>query len=143
MAAATKVKKQKDQYMRMIATFPLRKLQSEDDYARAYSLVRDVASDKQLDEGMQRYFEVLIDLIAEYEKGAGHRLATSKLSPGEIVKHLAEENGMTLAELAEEIGIGQSNLSEMVNGKRDWSKKAIVALHERFLLDPMLFLTAA
>jgi len=143
MAAATKRKKQRDQYMRLISTFALRKLQNEDDYALACGLVRDVAGDKQLDEGSYRYFEVLIDLIGEYEKSVGHRIDTSKLAPGEIVRHLAEENGMTLTDLAEEIGIGQSNLSEMVSGKRDWSKKAIVALHERFLLDPMLFLKAA
>ncbi len=40
----------------------------------------------------------------------------------------------SISKLAREVGIDQSNLSEMLSGRRDWSKSAIRRLSERFAL---------
>ncbi len=76
----------------------------------------------------------------EYEKRAGHAIDTSKVTPAEVVRHLMVENDLTISRLAREIGVGQSNLSEILSGKRAWSKTVIRGLCERFSLNPMLFL---
>jgi antitoxin component HigA of HigAB toxin-antitoxin module len=39
-----------------------------------------------------------------------------------------DERGLSVSALARLIGVPQSNLSEMLSGKRDWSKTAIRAL---------------
>jgi len=48
-------------------------------------------------------------------------------------------NGLTISTLAKQIGIGQSKLSEMLSGRRDFSKTAIAKLCARFGLDPAVF----
>jgi antitoxin component HigA of HigAB toxin-antitoxin module len=85
---------------------------------------------------------VLIDLIADYEKSEAHSLDSSRVTPAGVIRHLAAENGFSRSALAAEIGIGQSNLSEMVSGKREWSKAAMKGLWNRFRINPKLFLLA-
>ena len=82
----------------------------------------------------------LAGLIADYEQHASFAIDTSKVSAADVVRHLMQENDFTITALAREIGVGQSNLSEMLGGKREWSKKVIKELAQRFSLNPMLFL---
>jgi len=62
------------------------------------------------------------------------------MSAADLVRHRIDERGITVSSLARLIGVPQSNLSDMLNGKRDWSKAAIRGLSahlniraERFL----------
>jgi antitoxin component HigA of HigAB toxin-antitoxin module len=64
-------------------------------------------------------------LIAKYEEQEGQRVDSSDLSAAELVSHRIEQRGMSISALAREIGVAQSNLSEMLSGKRAWSKTAI------------------
>jgi antitoxin component HigA of HigAB toxin-antitoxin module len=127
-------------YFQLVNDFPLRKIQDEDSYEQAMKMVHLFAIKKRMDSGAREYFDVLVDLIADYEKRAGQTLDTSDVTPTDVVKHLAAENGCSLSALAGEIGIGQSNLSEMLSGKREWSKAAIKGFWKRYRIDPMLFL---
>jgi antitoxin component HigA of HigAB toxin-antitoxin module len=135
-------RKPSPRYFQLVSEFPLRKIQEENSYEQAMKMIHLFAVKKRMDSGTQEYFDVLIDLIADYEKRAGHALDTSHVTPADVVKHLATENGYSLSALATAIGIGQSNLSEMLSGKREWSKAAIKGLWNRFRIDPMLFLLA-
>ncbi len=65
---------------------------------------------------------------------------TSHVTAADLVRHKIEERGMSVSALAKQVGIAQSNLSEMLSGTRGWSKSAIRALSkylniraERFL----------
>jgi plasmid maintenance system antidote protein VapI len=53
---------------------------------------------------------------------------------------LLAERGMSVNAFAQKVGIAQSALSDMLNGKRDWSKSAIVAVADHFGLNRGLFL---
>ena len=64
---------------------------------------------------------------------------TSSRTPVELIRHLMGANGLPIRRLAKESGIGQSNLSEMLSGRRDFSKAAIAKLCARFGLDPAVF----
>jgi antitoxin component HigA of HigAB toxin-antitoxin module len=129
-------------YFQLVNRFPLRKIHDEDTYERAMKMVHHFAGSKRMDTGTKEYLDVLIDLVADYELGAGHTIDTSNVSPADVVKHLIEESDSSLSDLAGEIGVGQSNLSEMLSGKRQWSKTAIKGLWNRFKIDPKLFLLA-
>ena len=116
-----------DSYMELISEFPLRRIKTAADHVRATKMVLRlsvVGSDR----GAADYLDVLVDLIADYEKRAGHVIDTSKVTAADLVRHRIEERGMSVSSLARLIGVPQSNLSEMLSGKRDWSKNAIRGL---------------
>jgi HTH-type transcriptional regulator/antitoxin HigA len=128
-----------DSYMNLIRQFPLRRITSRADHTTAKRLVLQLSS-AQPDRGSAEYLDVLIDLIADYERKATQALDLPALSPADLVQHRIQERGISASKLARDIGIPQSNLSEMLAGKRHWSKAAIRALSshlniraERFL----------
>lgn len=129
-----------DSYFELVKQFPLRKINGAEEHRLALAVVARFASRPIIDRGVADYLGVLIDLVAEYERRAGYAIETSDVTAAEVVRHLMDENGLTISGLAREIGIAQSNLSEMLSGKREWSKTAIRRLSERFSLNPMLFL---
>ena len=137
---ALKTRKIKDSYFDLVKEFPLRKLRHGEEHRQALAVMSRFAGRDKIDEGVVDYLAVLSDLIVEYERRAGHVIDTSKVRAAEVIRHLMAENDLTISGLAREIGVGQSNLSEMLGGKREWSKTVIRGLSERFSLNPMIFL---
>jgi len=116
-----------DTYMGLINEFPLRRIKSDSMHAKATKLVLRL-SGQRADRGTTDYLDVLIDLIAEYEKRTEQALDSSKASAAELVRHRIDERAISVSALARLISVSQSNLSEMLAGKRDWSKAAIRGL---------------
>jgi len=83
---------------------------------------------------------VLIDLVADYDKRTGQAIETPDVSAADLVRHRIAERGLSVSALARLIGVPQSNLSEMLNRKRDWSKAAIrgLATHLNIRVDRFL-----
>ena len=113
-----------DSYMELIHRFPLRPIRSRDEYDNAKEIMRDLARGKK-DRGAKDYLDVLVKQIIDFEERSGWRIDTSKLTAADIIQHRIDESGKTMTEIAKKVGISQSNLSEMLSGKRDWSKTAI------------------
>jgi HTH-type transcriptional regulator / antitoxin HigA len=126
-------------YLSLIAEFPLRRIQSAAEHARAKALVLRL-SGPQADRGVAEYLDVLIDLIADHERRSDQVVDTSGVSAAELVRHRIEQRGMSVSALARAIGVPQSNLSEMLAGKRDWSKTAIRGLSRRLNIRAERFL---
>ncbi len=127
-----------DSYLRLVEAFALRRIVSADQHAAAKRRCVELAGER-LDRGSSTYLDVLIDLIADYERRAGWDAGPS-VAVAELVRHRIEERGMSVGEMARRIGVGQPNLSAMLNGRRGWSKRAIAGLRrelhiaaERFL----------
>jgi HTH-type transcriptional regulator/antitoxin HigA len=135
-----KSRKIRDSYLELINELPLRRIRTVEEHRRALAIFSRYAGRPKLDEGIVDYLGVLADLIADFERRAGDAIDTSGVSAADVVRHLMEQNRLTISGLAREIGVGQSNLSEILSGKREWSKRVIKALSERFSLNPMLFL---
>jgi antitoxin component HigA of HigAB toxin-antitoxin module len=129
-----------DRYFELVRSFPLRHLKSNAQHANAKEIYLRLSSDKP-DSGTRDYLEVLADLIAEYEKRTGQIIDTSDMTAAEIVRHRLEERGMSISALAGKIGIAQPNLSEMLNGRRAWSKAAIRGIASLFNIRAERFLT--
>jgi antitoxin component HigA of HigAB toxin-antitoxin module len=128
-----------DSYMELISELPLRRIRSAAEHAKAKRLVLRLSA-RQADRGAADYLGVLVDLVADYEKRSAQAIDTSKVSAADLVRHRIEQRGMSVTSLARLLGVPQSNLSEMLSGKRDWSKTAIRGLSahlniraERFL----------
>ncbi len=128
-------------YFDLIKRFPLRRIRSKSDYESAlHHLVRiSLASQARKDAGVIDYVEMLGRLIDDYELSQGMKLDTSSVTPADVVRHLMEESGLSVSALARQTGIRQSNLSQMLSGRRDFSKSAIAALCNRFKLSPSVF----
>lgn len=63
---------------------------------------------------------VLSDIVIEYEK---EYFPIERPTPAELIASGLDEKGMTQKELAEEIGISQSRISEYISGKAEPSLK--------------------
>lgn len=100
---------------------------------------REISSGK-VDAGTRQYLEVLSMLISEYEKKFRDELGVEHVTPADVVSFLLEERSMSVNAFAKDVGVAQSALSEMLNGKRGWSKSAIVKISKYFKLNPALFL---
>jgi len=113
-----------DSYMELIRRLPLRRIKSPEEHRQAQSLVLTLSRGR-LDKGSSDYLDVLVDLISEYEVRSSQVVATNHVTAAELVQHWLVENSMSVSALSRKLGIAQSNLSEMLSGKRDWSKSAM------------------
>ncbi len=120
------------------AVFPLRPIRTEKTHGQALKIFAKLANER--GEDVADYKVVLLKLIADYEEMAGHRVDTSKVSAGDVVRHLLEQRSMSVNALAKELGMSQGTLNEVIRGRRDWSKTAIVKLADFFRLSTDLFL---
>src|SRR5690606_739831 len=114
----------RDRYNELVAAFPLRPIRSHEAHQQAKRVFRSLHSDRSREASDYRH--VLLSLIVEYEEQAGCRVETAHIAPAELVRHLLNEHKMSVNAFAREIAISQSSLSEMLNGRRDWSKSVIV-----------------
>jgi len=128
-----------DTYLRLVRAFPFLRIRSALQHAAAMKVYLRVSSGP-ADLGTRDYLDVLAELIADYERRAKGAIDTSKVSAADLVRHRLEERGMSVSELARQAGIPQPNLSDMLRGRRDWSKSSILRLSrllniraERFL----------
>jgi antitoxin component HigA of HigAB toxin-antitoxin module len=138
--AMTKTRKPRtaDRYLELVGAFPLRPIRTDVSHQQAKHMLRSLARDRSA--AAADYKAVLVSLIASYEREAGQRLDTSKLTAANVVRHLLAERSMSVNAFAAEVGVAQSALSDMLNGKRDWSKSAIVNISNYFGLRPEIFL---
>ncbi len=128
-----------DPYLELVLNVhPLRPIRSSAEHQKAKRALRGLASDKR--KVATEYKKVLASLIATYEREAGLHMNVSKVSAARIVRHLLEERKMSVNAFANARGISQSALSDMLNGKRDWSKSVIVTVADYFGLNPGMFL---
>ena len=133
MSTTTK-KGRRDAYFDLVRAFPLRRITSASDHAKALVIFRQLGD--KADRGTRDYVDVLVDLIADYEKRAGFAFDTSDVTAADLVRHKIAERGMSVSALAKQVGMAQSNLSEMLNGTRGWSKTAIRALSKLLNIAP-------
>jgi HTH-type transcriptional regulator/antitoxin HigA len=137
-ASKTAEPKTLDRYMELVRRFPLRPIRDRAEHQEAKRMLRSLAG--QRESSTLDYKTVLLSLIVNYERHAGQRLNTSKMTAADIVRHLLAERGMSVNALAKELVISQSALSEMLNGKRDWSKAAMIRVADYFGLQRGVFL---
>jgi antitoxin component HigA of HigAB toxin-antitoxin module len=130
-----------DIYLQLVRQFPLRRLKNDSHHAAAVKIFTTVslAHQGKRDSAITDYLDILAGLIDDYERANELKVAASSRNPADVIRHLMAANGLTAARVAAEIGVSQSNLSEMLSGRRDFSKTAIAGLCKRFAIGPQLF----
>ena len=127
-------------YMDLIARFPLRPLRSDRDLDRAAKIANALAIRDDLTQGETDYLDVLTDMIEKYED---IHYPVQDASGVELLRFLLSEQGKPQAEVARELGMSPSTISEILSGKRDFGRKYIEVFSRYFCVSPATFLTEA
>jgi HTH-type transcriptional regulator / antitoxin HigA len=122
-------------YLTLLATFPPRPIRNDAELYAAIDVIDRLIARPELTPDEQDYLVVLGSLVHAYEEA---HVLMPPASGIDALRHLMEENGLTQADLAPLFG-SKSNLSEILSGKRELSKRHIRALSERFGLPADVF----
>lgn len=121
--------KDRDSYLDLVQSFPLVSIGSDEHLAAASHIVDQLLADDQLDHGEEMYLDALSDLIATYED-RHHEIEPA--SDADMLQHLLDSKGVTQAEVASATGIPKSSLSEVLSGKKQFTRQMIRSLAEYF-----------
>lgn len=139
MASTLRKDRVVDSYVRHIHALALKRIRTAADHAAAKKVYLRLSGGK-ADQGTRQYLEVLVDLIADFESRMEEHAGSADITAAELVQHRLQERGMSVSELARQVGMQQSNLSEMLSGRRDWSKAAIRGISRVFSIRAERFL---
>ena len=121
-----------DSYFELVAQFPLTSIRSEADLNAAQAVLDRLLAKNSLDAGEELYLDALSDLIGAYED-VHYPIAPA--SDADMLRHLMDAKGITQAQLHRVVGIPRSTISEVLAGKRPFSKAMIRTLAAFFDVD--------
>lgn len=121
-----------DTYLNLVKEFPLASIQSEEHLADAQRVIDRLLAQEDLDEGEETYLDALSDLVATYED-EHHDIAPA--SDAEMLRHLLEAKSVSQAQLSRDTSLSKSTISEVLAGKRPFSRGMIRKLSTYFHVD--------
>lgn len=130
-----------DEYVRLCAAFPPKRIRNERECARVEAVIHRLLDKDRRSRAEEEYLDTLTALVELYE-GEHHPIDTSAMGPREMLLHLMEANGLRQEDLVGVLG-GKTAVSLAVNGKRELSKAQIQALAMRFNISPAVFFESA
>jgi HTH-type transcriptional regulator/antitoxin HigA len=124
--------KSRDSYMELVLDFPLASIKSDEHRAEAQRVIDKRLAHDTLDDGEEMYLDALSDLVASYEDG--HH-AIEPASDAEMLRHQMEAKEVTQVQLSRDTGLSKSTISEVLAGKKPFSRKMIHTLAGYFRVD--------
>ena len=124
--------KERDSYLSLIMKFPLASIRGDDHLAAAQRVMDQLLAKGNLDDGENMYLDALSDLVATYED---EHHAIPPAPDGEMLLHLMESQGINQTQLHREAGIPKSTISEVLAGKKPFSRQMMRKLADYFQVD--------
>ena len=124
--------KDRDSYLERVLAFPLSSIRSEEHFDEAQKEMDRLLAKGELDEGEETYLDALSDLVGVYED---EHHAIEPASDADMLRHLLEAKGVTQAQLSQRAGIAKSTISEVLAGKKPFSRQMIRKLADFFEVD--------
>jgi HTH-type transcriptional regulator / antitoxin HigA len=124
--------KVRDDYLELVLNFPLASLKSERQLREAQAVLDEVLAKGKLSIGEEMYLDALSDLVASYEDA---HYPIEPASDADMLRHLMEAKGVTQAELHRDTGLAKSSISEVLTGRKTFSRQMIHKLAEYFKVD--------
>jgi HTH-type transcriptional regulator / antitoxin HigA len=112
--------------------FPLVCIKSDEHLAAAQEVMDRLLTKGELEEGKTMYLDALSDLVAAYED---EHYAIAPASDADMLRHWMEAKGTTQAELSRETKIAKSTISEVLAGKKPFSRQMIHRFAGYFQVD--------
>ena len=135
MATGSKVRlKQKptDSYLDLVLAFPLASIKSERHLIEAQQVMDRLLARGRLDAGEEMYLDALSDLVGTYED-SHHPIEPA--SDADLLRHLMEAKRLTQIQLSRDTRIAKSTISEILAGKKSFSRQIIRKLADYFQVD--------
>ena len=123
-------------YLELVRRCPLRPIRSEEELDRAIAVVDELIDRADLTQEERDYLDVLSDLVERYEADAH---AIPPASDAEVLAHLIEARGTAQAQVAREVKIAESTISEVLAGRRKLTRGHIARLSRYFGVGPSAF----
>jgi HTH-type transcriptional regulator/antitoxin HigA len=123
-------------YQNLLVDFSPRPIKSEREYKRVLKYIEQNMEPNPPRDKAQ-LLDLLAALAADYEE---QRFPVPDLKPGELLKFLIDERGITRAELARQTGIPRQKITNAITGTRPLSKGNAIKLAEFFKLRPSAFI---
>jgi len=124
--------KDRDSYLELVLAFPLASIKSEEHLEEAQKVMDRLLATSGHDDGEELYLDALSDLVAAYED-EHHAIAPA--SDADMLRHLLDAKGVTQAQLSRETAIPKSTISEVLAGKKRFSRQMIRKLASYFKVD--------
>src|SRR5579863_9708342 len=124
--------KNRDSYLDLVMRFPLAYIKSERHLGEAQKVMDGLLAKGKLDPGEAMYLDALSDLVGAYED---EYHAIPPASDADMLRHLMEAKGVTQAELSRKTGLPKSTVSEVLAGKKPFSRQMIRKLADYFQVD--------
>lgn len=110
-------------------------IEQYNDYCNIYEKLTMKNSNKYAEE-----LDLLELLIEDYDNRTIESIGTKEdMNPVEILQYLMDENSLSKAELARQVGVSRQLITEILNYKRNISKKMITKLSDRFKMQQTAF----
>lgn len=143
MNVSTKAKARRNRqvpesYLNLVIEFPLASIKSQQQLEAAQARIDHVLQKGTLDDGEELYLDALSDLVAAYED-VHYPIASA--SDADMLRHLMDAKEVTQAELHRQTGIPKSTVSEVLAGKKPFSKALIRTLADFFKVDASVLAT--
>lgn len=135
MATATRFQlkgKSRDSYLELVVAFPLASIKSDDHLAEAQRVIDSLLGRGTLNEGAETYLDALSDLVETYED---EHHAIEPASDADMLRHLMEARSITQMQLSHDTGLPKSSISEVLAGKKNFSRQMIRKLADYFRVD--------
>src|SRR5438477_4320037 len=112
----------RDSYLKLVKAFALASVKSEAQLQEAQKVMDQVLARGELDDGEEMYLDALSDLVAAYED---EHYTIEPASDADMLRHLLEAKGITQAQLSRDAAIPKSTISEVLAGKKPFSRQII------------------
>ena len=124
--------KSRDSYLELVLAFPLASIKSEKHLDAAQKVMDQLLAKGKLDHGEVIYLEALSDLVASYED---EHHAIEPASDADMLRHLMEAKGITQTQLNQDTSLPKSSISEVLAGRKLFSRQMIRKLADYFKVD--------
>jgi HTH-type transcriptional regulator/antitoxin HigA len=122
----------RDSYLELVMAFPLASIKSDEQLQEAQKVMDQLLAQGELGDGEEMYLDALSDLVAAYED---EHFAIEPASDAEMLRHLMEAKDVTQAQLSRDTTIPKSTISEVLAGKKPFSRQVIRKLADYFNVD--------
>jgi HTH-type transcriptional regulator/antitoxin HigA len=124
--------KKRDRYLELVLAFPLASLKSEEHREAAQEVLDRLLTQGKLEDGAELYLDALSDLVAAYED---QHYPIAPAPDADMLRHFMEAKGIAQSQLSRDTGIAKSTISEVLAGKKPFSRQMIRKLADYFQVD--------
>jgi HTH-type transcriptional regulator / antitoxin HigA len=130
--------KSRDAYLELVLDFPLASIKSDRHLAEAQRVIDRLLARGRLNAGEETYLDALSDLVAAYED---EHHAIEPASDSDLLRHFMDAKGVSQIQLSRETGLAKSTVSEVLAGKKPFSRQMIRKLAAYFNVDVSVLAT--